>query len=763
MEFKLLAFKINKISAYTKNLKKALTYKFTEEFQFIYDKNSSSETEITRPIEINCLNTYPTDLYDIENAGKKTNINITAIVGQNGSGKSSLFELFYLLLYAISERKNLLGDRNRNKRLYDNKKYGDYYSDLNRKIDEILEISQFELYYKFGDSFYLIANSGKQINFYALEDKKWVVKEFERSNFFYTISVNYSLYGLNSNGNYFWLDGLFHKNDGYKTPVVITPYRENGNININTELHLAQTRILANLISESFEAQNIIDDKIFGSIAFKIIPDDIGKIDIFSLKFLYRHTKEQNKVDLIGLFEKIITGYDESLKPELDEVLNLLKEDFAKKEIDNDRLLKEFSFDNQKNVDGKLVRVLLAKYIIAKIVKICMRYTDFRQFTSLWAYKENNIADIFLLNNVKDLPQKLKRDQTHVTLKLKQAINAFLFKYLKENKWIKMRNPENLERVIYTTSLDYEDFKIMIKNAFFKSKQKGKIVTHFIPTGFFLPSIFVKENNETYPFEQMSSGEQQMVHSIHSILYHIINVDSLFETNNPYQAINIVLDEIELYYHPEYQRLFVEKLLENLARLKLRCISGLNLIFSTHSPFILSDIPHRNVLKLIKGVPESFNEDSKTFGANIHEMLTDSFFLEENLIGALAEKKINACLKKLYLFELERDKEIEQNINTTINDKVGKTEKRKKIEGIDIQIKKLLDKNEIFLYKEELDFEIKTKKLYQIINLIGEPVIKYKLFEMYDEIFASEESILAKARRDIQEIMERNGIRKEDI
>ena len=74
------------------------------------------------------------------------------------------------------------------------------------------------------------------------------------------ISTNYSLYAFNQseyvaddieenemaeevNGD--WLNGLFHKNDGYFTPLVITPFRETGNIDVEKENRLASQRIMA--------------------------------------------------------------------------------------------------------------------------------------------------------------------------------------------------------------------------------------------------------------------------------------------------------------------------------------------------------------------------------------------------------------------------------------------------------------------------------------------------------------------------------------
>src|SRR4029077_4900549 len=69
--------------------------------------------------------------------------------------------------------------------------------------------------------------------------------------FFYTIAINFSHYAYNTTSlqsDTKWLDGLFHKNDGYQTPIVINPYRENGNIDINTENHLVRSRLIVTLL-----------------------------------------------------------------------------------------------------------------------------------------------------------------------------------------------------------------------------------------------------------------------------------------------------------------------------------------------------------------------------------------------------------------------------------------------------------------------------------------------------------------------------------
>ena len=91
---------------------------------------------------------------------------------------------------------------------------------------------------------------------------------------------------------------------------------------------------------------------------------------------------------------------------------------------------------------------------------------------------------------------------------------------------------------------------------------------------------------------------------------------------------------------PEYQRQFITYLLTQIAAAHFKRNLAINLIFVTHSPFILSDIPRQNVLFLKNGAADrSMQED--TFGANIHTMLQSGFFLNSVPIGDFAKVKIN--------------------------------------------------------------------------------------------------------------------------
>ena len=96
--------------------------------------------------------------------------------------------------------------------------------------------------------------------------------------------------------------------------------------------------------------------------------------------------------------------------------------------------------------------------------------------------------------------------------------------------------------------------------------------------------------------------------------------------------------------------------LDKLYGLELKRVRRINITFTTHSPFILSDIPLCNVLFLKEGKPCYEAMQENTFGANIHSMLRNGFFLPSLPIGEFAHEKINMLFERLNGFKLNRDK-----------------------------------------------------------------------------------------------------------
>ena len=124
----------------------------------------------------------------------------------------------------------------------------------------------------------------------------------------------------------------------------------------------------------------------------------------------------------------------------------------------------------------------------------------------------------------------------------------------------------------------------------------------------------------------------------------------------------IVLDEAEVTLHPDWQRTLINNLLKTFNT----SFPGFNVhfIFATHSPILLSDIPQGNVVFLKKEGSEAMEGARstvmpQTFAANIFDLYKDSFFLNNGTMGEFATSKVDALLEKLN--PKRKDSETEEN------------------------------------------------------------------------------------------------------
>lgn len=136
------------------------------------------------------------------------------------------------------------------------------------------------------------------------------------------------------------------------------------------------------------------------------------------------------------------------------------------------------------------------------------------------------------------------------------------------------------------------------------------------------------------------------------------------------QPILLLMDEAELALHPQWQKEFIHHFIDFINKR----FSGHNvqIIITAHSPFILSDLPSNCVVLLKKEndktvVVEKLENNQDTFGANIHELLTDSFFLRDGLMGEFARNKIDKLINEIKaeksITKDEYDKKYKNRIN----------------------------------------------------------------------------------------------------
>jgi len=159
---------------------------------------------------------------------------------------------------------------------------------------------------------------------------------------------------------------------------------------------------------------------------------------------------------------------------------------------------------------------------------------------------------------------------------------------------------------------------------------------------------------------ELSTGQESFLFQFSNFYTTIINSKN--------KNLLILVDEGETTLHPQWQKMYVKYMIDfftnNFSEKKF------HLVFSSHSPFLLSDIPKQNIIfldrykkkdkeviaeKQLEGnckVVDGLKEKKQTFGANIHTLLSDSFFMEDGLMGEFAKNKIMQ-IKKFHQKVLE--------------------------------------------------------------------------------------------------------------
>lgn len=130
-----------------------------------------------------------------------------------------------------------------------------------------------------------------------------------------------------------------------------------------------------------------------------------------------------------------------------------------------------------------------------------------------------------------------------------------------------------------------------------------------------------------YRFTHLSTGEYQYAKVLGGIKEYL----TMYFNN--YEMIDkiILLDEPEAYMHPELARQFIKRMHDIVEKHKSR--GSVQIIIGTHSPFIVSDVFADNITRLTID-PKSGNaivlnkSEKEYFGANLHSIFADSFFLD---------------------------------------------------------------------------------------------------------------------------------------
>lgn len=766
------------------------------------------------------------------------NINIQALVGKNGEGKSSLIELLIRVLNNFFKQYQI--GKVTKQLIFAKGVYANLYYEVDKKIYQIQVDSR--IIYTEGEDFRIAAQvwENKSLIYDATtldKDSNFKrKKEFiDLESLFFTMYINYSIYGLNeldyvseneyipSSGGFpndimdkvlnlkkdSWLTHIFHKNDGYQTPIVLHPFRIEGQIDVNNEKYLVSQRLLSLILEERNNDYHITDDLIASKIYLKF--KNVDSLDEY-LKYSINNIIEANdfsRVETILQNGKKELSKDRTLEL-IDRYYNFLKDNFillqkfknviqftnngsltdlfminieifnriSEQDLpDYHDLLSEqdlqtyvldiqqyFSDDTYKKIEFILLHTYkfnfntynlfqlysiynkhwieyfkidekdlathkpditfeynLFYYILTKSFKT-IRYPKYNSLNRVDTI-EHFAAHLHLSQNTINFHKEFLRkisdeDDSHISIKIRQSLTILE---------LAIKDPVNDLILFYKEIIGnpgYINFNTL--NNYIHRLKDTKDQILFLPPRIFDTDILLKSVSnikEDINIKRISSGEYQKNAIISSIIYHLKNLDSIesipeessetlkvikLAATYSFKNIYIILDEIELYFHPEYQRLFISELLNRISKTNFKNIKNINLLFVTHSPFILSDIPKSNVLFLEKGKP-AIAMSENTFAANIHTLLQHGFFLNSVPIGNFAKDKIN------YFFNL-----LHKGITT---DKFG-------------------------------------NDLYDQIILVSEPFIKSQLLKLYNDLqnnISTFENIIRNLQEEVRKLKEGNN------
>lgn len=135
--------------------------------------------------------------------------------------------------------------------------------------------------------------------------------------------------------------------------------------------------------------------------------------------------------------------------------------------------------------------------------------------------------------------------------------------------------------------------------------------------------------------------------------------------------ILLLMDEADLYLHPEWQKGLLNELVNSFDQLFPD--KYVQIIFSTHSPIMLSDIPKGNIIYLKRSgnnkmIVDDLDKHKSTFGASIYILYNDAFFLgETGQIGDFARNKIQRLINILKESKEEFDEDTYHECEQIIN------------------------------------------------------------------------------------------------
>lgn len=205
----------------------------------------------------------------------------------------------------------------------------------------------------------------------------------------------------------------------------------------------------------------------------------------------------------------------------------------------------------------------------------------------------------------------------------------------------------------------------------------------------------IRLNMFGFDLHGLSSGERNFLS-----LFSRLNWIKKFIENK--REILFLIDEGELGFHPQWQKEyfkmisdFIEKFFPN---------NKVQLIITSHSPFLASDLPKENIIFLERDENQKtnisdLNEHKLTFASNIHSLYSDAFFLKGATIGAFSKDILNEIIDYLKSDDFSEEK---NNKYRSIIQIIGEPVIKRKLE--DLWLQKLGKEEELYMLRKRITY-----------------------------------------------------------
>jgi predicted ATP-binding protein involved in virulence len=201
------------------------------------------------------------------------------------------------------------------------------------------------------------------------------------------------------------------------------------------------------------------------------------------------------------------------------------------------------------------------------------------------------------------------------------------------NFFVWYRNQEDLENEIrLSDNSNYVDNKLKaIRSAIplFLPKLSDLRVKRYTSI-----RMTMMKNGDELNINQLSSGEKNLLVMVADIARRLAIANPRLENALEGEGI-ILIDEIELHLHPQWQRDIIPRLTSTFPNCQF--------IVTTHSPQVLSNVKKENVF-----VVEDFQvypADAYTFGRDSNSILSELMGVTERPVGI--QEKLTECLYKI--------------------------------------------------------------------------------------------------------------------